>query len=634
MEKLHLTKISLAMLSCGMLATIINSSPVNAHGFIESPPSRQQYCGVLTKPHETGNADALYPICKEAFDDFPTGGYSFMSVLTHARGRLRPLPALEAGATAPAPETGGVVPELASNVCGYDAETFNNGATPWDSAIDWPTASISAGRNLFTWNISYGPHFDDTQEFHYWITKADYNFEVGKALTWDDFEVQPFCKLDFDRSDYSANGDIVADTDNAKFHTYCDVPERSGQHVIYAEWGRNYYTWERFHGCVDVQFSESNETPVQANIGVSPSGGLIGSSTLELSASQSSGDNLTYQWSIKQQTTDAIYTFSDPSAENTSLTFTDPTSLGQVSIHLTITSDAQESTQSLTLEHRSEAAITDWDFQQVLTEELALSSGDTVQMRVVLNTGEDVYLPAEPIKLTAETATAIVWPMTLAKAVNEENGPIVIGVLNADTDLVEPIVSATNNNVYSKSTESIASVYLNALTSDPQEPEEPQSDIKCYYEVGSEWNGGFSGKIIIENNGTQDVSGWEVNWSYQDGSSITHSWNANVSGSYSASNVSWNQTVPAGGKVEFGFNGISASSTAEIPEVTGDICASTAPGGTDPVVTDPVVTDPVITDPVITDPVVTDPDETGTVLISEDFEDQTNGAVPAGWGRM
>lgn len=451
------------------------SQPVNAHGLIESPASREQYCGVLTKPHEASDSDALYPVCAEAFEDYPSTGYNYMSVLTHTRGRIRPLPDLESYETAPDNEKDGE-PDLPENVCGYNAETFSNGPTPWDEAIDWPTSTMSAGRNEIVWDIQWGPHFDDTEEFSYWITTEDFEFEVGTALTWDDFEEQPFCQLEFDRSDYDGNEDIIADTANAKFYTYCDVPERSGRHVIYGEWGRNYFTWERFHGCIDVEFSETSVTTVQASISASPSGDITGSGMIELTAADSTGDDLSYQWSINSKTTDAEYSFSDDDAETTTLSFTDPSAAGEVSIYLTVTSDDQADTQVLTLTHLTESTSSEWTYKQVLTQEQSLNEGDTVQMRVVLDDGTDVYLPEEALEITDETTDADQWPLALGTAVNELDSYIAIGVLDTDTDTVEPVESATANNVYTETDSSVASVFLNIVTDGSEETDDSSEE--------------------------------------------------------------------------------------------------------------------------------------------------------------
>ncbi|MEM1179800.1 MAG: lytic polysaccharide monooxygenase auxiliary activity family 9 protein, partial [Acidobacteriota bacterium] len=212
--------------------------PVLGHGLMEDPPSRNWLCGAITKPDQVANGTAAYPICGDAFAVDFNGGYSFMSVLTHDVGRS------------------GVTP-LPEHVCGFGSETWNGGATPWDTPIDWPTNAMSAGRNEITWNISWGPHFDDTEEFRYWITKSDFQFQVGVPLTWQDFEDQPFCVLNYVDTDPTGNPDVVPDKAGTRFHTFCDVPARSGRHVIYGEWGRNFFTFERFHGCIDAVFDGS-----------------------------------------------------------------------------------------------------------------------------------------------------------------------------------------------------------------------------------------------------------------------------------------------------------------------------------------------------------------------------------------
>ena len=109
------------------------------------------------------NGTAQYPVCGNAFNapgiNF-TDGYSFMSVLTHTQGRA--------------------VLGPRENVCGFDSETWNGAATVWDQPIDWPTTNLTAGPQTFTWNISWGPHFSDTAEFRYWITRPGFQFQVGQ----------------------------------------------------------------------------------------------------------------------------------------------------------------------------------------------------------------------------------------------------------------------------------------------------------------------------------------------------------------------------------------------------------------------------------------------------------------------
>ena len=98
----------------------------------------------------------------------------------------------------------------------------------------------------------------------------------------------------------------------------------------------------------------------------------------------------------------------------------------------------------------------------------------------------------------------------------------------------------------------------------------------CEYSLDSQWNSGFVAKIKITNDTGTTIDGWTVNWSLPSDNGIDHSWSANVSGSnpYTASNLSWNQTIRPGSSVEFGFTGRKGSADAVIAELTGDVCSS------------------------------------------------------------
>jgi cellulase/cellobiase CelA1 len=92
--------------------------------------------------------------------------------------------------------------------------------------------------------------------------------------------------------------------------------------------------------------------------------------------------------------------------------------------------------------------------------------------------------------------------------------------------------------------------------------------------VTNQWNNGFTGAIRITNNGTSPMNGWNISWSYSDGSRITNSWNANVSGNnpYTASNLGWNGNIQPGQTVELGFQGTKNNAPASTPSVSGTVC--------------------------------------------------------------
>ncbi|XVV00504.1 non-reducing end alpha-L-arabinofuranosidase family hydrolase [Actinosynnema sp. CA-248983] len=77
------------------------------------------------------------------------------------------------------------------------------------------------------------------------------------------------------------------------------------------------------------------------------------------------------------------------------------------------------------------------------------------------------------------------------------------------------------------------------------------------YTSPSQWQGGFTANVAITNVGDA-VNGWTLTWSYAAGQQVTQAWNADVTQSgaqVTARNVSYNGSIPTGGKVEFGFNG-------------------------------------------------------------------------------
>lgn len=96
----------------------------------------------------------------------------------------------------------------------------------------------------------------------------------------------------------------------------------------------------------------------------------------------------------------------------------------------------------------------------------------------------------------------------------------------------------------------------------------------CEFVISNEWNSGYTGLIRITNEGSSAINGWQVSWSFNDGSRLANSWSANVSGNnpYTATDMGWNGTVQPGQSVEFGFQVNKGASSAQVPEVTGSVC--------------------------------------------------------------
>ena len=428
--------------AAGLCLLAFFAADVSAHGLVQDPPARNWFCGFLTKPDQVQNGVAQYPVCGGAFfapGIEPTAGYSFMSVLTHTTGRL------------------GVGPR--ANVCGFNSETWNGAATVWDQPIDWPTTPMTAGPRNFTWSISWGPHFSDTSDFRYWITKPGFVWQTGKPLSFSDFEDAPFCDLSYNDATPNANPDLVPDKVNATFLTRCTVPARSGRHVIYAEWGRTPPTFERFHGCIDAQFSGTPPPTVTANFTRTPNAATFtGSGSIALNGSTSVGTNLTYTWSVTAPNP-ALYTITNPMSAQATLNLNVPTAAENVTVNLLVTSGNSSDTESQTFLHQP-AIATQWQDLGVLTADArTLVVGDRVSIRTVSNTGQDAFWPTTPITITAATTGPTQWPVALGNAVNAMNGSVRVGVLNAQNQVV-PAANATSNRIYAMTTAGIASAFL------------------------------------------------------------------------------------------------------------------------------------------------------------------------------
>jgi cellulase/cellobiase CelA1 len=93
------------------------------------------------------------------------------------------------------------------------------------------------------------------------------------------------------------------------------------------------------------------------------------------------------------------------------------------------------------------------------------------------------------------------------------------------------------------------------------------------------WQGGFTSDVTITNTGSSPVSGWKLAFTLPSGQHITNAWNANLSGSsgaVTASNVTHNGEVAAGGQATFGFQGTSSGTFAKPSgfSLNGTACTS------------------------------------------------------------
>jgi len=524
------------------------SSHVISHGLMIDPPARNAICGLAEdqKPHNATN-----PACIDAFANDQAGGYEFMSVLTHDVGRK------------------GVTP-LPQNVCGFDSETWDNrnNFTPWDTVTDWPATPISAGPLDIKWDIQWGPHFDDTEEFVYYITKADYVYEAGVPLKWSDFESTPFCDLAYNDMQPTANPNVTSRVGDATFTTKCDVPAREGRHVIYGEWGRNQFTFERFHGCLDVTFNESDNT---SPVNQSP---IAQEALINTESDQSIN--------IELKGTDN---------DGTIINYTIVTQPNNGNIVLAGKNATYTPNTGFTGRDRFSFSVTDNDG----------ASSSAAQITLNINPG-DSPIPVEPeppvnnVGPTAEfTYSANDLTVNVdATSSSDSDGP---SALTYRWQFGEVATGAGQQSSYTFSTAGSYTISLtvndgdkfniiektitiNSPVSTPigdgigdGDPSTASGSVMCDYIISNSWDKGFIASIRLTNLGTTDVDGWEISWDYTDSTQVTNSWSANLSGTgpYTASHLGWNFTIEPGKTVEIGVQGTHDGST-QVPKLTGSIC--------------------------------------------------------------
>jgi hypothetical protein len=112
----------------------------------------------------------------------------------------------------------------------------------------------------------------------------------------------------------------------------------------------------------------------------------------------------------------------------------------------------------------------------------------------------------------------------------------------------------------------------------PQVPVKPAPTAACKYELSSVWWGGGIATVSITNQGTETLHGWQVSWTYSDGTFVSgDAWNGFVTGTAPTFTGSdgggWNKDIAPGGTAAFGFVFAGQDAlNANVPQVTGDIC--------------------------------------------------------------
>ncbi|MBT8227235.1 MAG: cellulose-binding protein [Dactylosporangium sp.] len=99
--------------------------------------------------------------------------------------------------------------------------------------------------------------------------------------------------------------------------------------------------------------------------------------------------------------------------------------------------------------------------------------------------------------------------------------------------------------------------------SPPSSPPATGTSCKIAYTTNA-WNSGLTAAITIANTGSTPVDGWSLAFTLPSGQVITSGWNATyspVSGTVTATNATYNATIPANGSVSIGFQASHTGNT-------------------------------------------------------------------------
>lgn len=135
-------------------------------------------------------------------------------------------------------------------------------------------------------------------------------------------------------------------------------------------------------------------------------------------------------------------------------------------------------------------------------------------------------------------------------------------------------VATTSSAVATTSSRSSSSVATSRSSSSSSTSSSATGGKSCQQIISNEWNNGYTGAIRITNNKTTAITSWNVTWTYSDGTKLTNSWNATVTGSnpYTATNLSWNGAIQPGQYVDIGFQATKGGSTVNVPTFSGSAC--------------------------------------------------------------
>ncbi|MFC6086952.1 cellulose binding domain-containing protein [Sphaerisporangium aureirubrum] len=117
------------------------------------------------------------------------------------------------------------------------------------------------------------------------------------------------------------------------------------------------------------------------------------------------------------------------------------------------------------------------------------------------------------------------------------------------------------------------------LTPTPTATPTPTTGAQCRVTyAANDWGGGFSATLTFTNTGTIPINSWTLRFAFPGNQRVGQGWSATWSQSgaqVTATNLSWNGSLPPGGSLQIGFNGTYTGTNARPTSYTlnGVACA-------------------------------------------------------------
>jgi len=199
------------------------------------------------------------------------------------------------------------------------------------------------------------------------------------------------------------------------------------------------------------------------------------------------------------------------------------------------------------------------------------------------DTASDQTPPSTPTDLTASNLTASTVNLTWSPSTDNVGvygytiyrfDGLYISTLvatTAGTSYTAPLISGTNR-FYLRARDAAGnlSIASNPVTvvgpsvgpsvsgSPTASPSQAALSCKVTYRIGSQWAGGFTASIVIDNTGTTVINGWTLVFTFGGDQWLTNWWSATAvqaGPTVTLGNQTWNAVIQPGGSVTLGFLG-------------------------------------------------------------------------------